>query len=268
MNNLHRTLAPISDEAWAQIEEEASRTLKRYLAARQVVDVEDPAGLSLSAKGTGHIRTVKASDEGIEASIREVNPVVELRVPFELSRKAIDDVLRGAEDSDWQPLKDAAKKIAFAEDQAIFEGLDSANIQGMRSSSSVNALTLPANVKNYPSTVATAVNELRLAGVNGPYKLVLGSDAYVAASGGSDEGYPVLHHIQGLVEGDIIWAPAIKGGYLLTSRGGDFRLSLGQDLSIGYLSHTDSVVKLYLQESFVFQCYTSEAVVYLKPANK
>ena len=32
MNNLHRELAPISDSAWAQIEEETSRTLKRYLA--------------------------------------------------------------------------------------------------------------------------------------------------------------------------------------------------------------------------------------------
>ena len=33
MNNLHRALAPISDSAWQQIEEEATRTLKRYLAA-------------------------------------------------------------------------------------------------------------------------------------------------------------------------------------------------------------------------------------------
>ena len=41
MNNLHRELAPISDAAWAQIEEEASRTLKRYLAARRVVDVRE-----------------------------------------------------------------------------------------------------------------------------------------------------------------------------------------------------------------------------------
>ncbi len=35
MNGLHRELAPISDSAWAQIEEEASRTLKRHLAARR-----------------------------------------------------------------------------------------------------------------------------------------------------------------------------------------------------------------------------------------
>ena len=32
MNNLHRELAPISDAAWAQIEEETKRTLKRILA--------------------------------------------------------------------------------------------------------------------------------------------------------------------------------------------------------------------------------------------
>jgi len=40
MNNLHRELAPISDSAWAQIEEETSRTLKRYLAGRRIVDVK------------------------------------------------------------------------------------------------------------------------------------------------------------------------------------------------------------------------------------
>jgi uncharacterized linocin/CFP29 family protein len=44
MNNLHRELAPISDTAWAQIEEEASRTLKRYLAGRRVVDLHGPSG--------------------------------------------------------------------------------------------------------------------------------------------------------------------------------------------------------------------------------
>ncbi len=60
MNNLHRELAPISDAAWAQIEEEASRTLKRYLAGRRVVDVQGPAGSMLSAVGTGHLRTIAA----------------------------------------------------------------------------------------------------------------------------------------------------------------------------------------------------------------
>ncbi len=44
MNNLHRELAPISDEAWGEIEQETTRTLKRYLAGRRVVDVNGPGG--------------------------------------------------------------------------------------------------------------------------------------------------------------------------------------------------------------------------------
>lgn len=51
MDNLHRGLAPISSAAWAQIEDEATRTLKRYLAARRLVDLLGPRGYQLSAVG-------------------------------------------------------------------------------------------------------------------------------------------------------------------------------------------------------------------------
>ncbi|MGC2786868.1 MAG: family 1 encapsulin nanocompartment shell protein, partial [Roseiarcus sp.] len=47
--------------------------------------------------------------------------------------------------------------------------------------------------------------------------------------------------------------------------GGDFDLHIGQDVSIGYLSHTDSIVRLYLQESLTFLMLTSEASVALLP---
>ena len=109
MNNLHRELAPISEAAWADIEEEVSRTLKRYLAARRVVDVHGPGGVALGAATTGHLRNLKAPADGIIARQRAVNALVELRVPFDLNRQQIDDVERGAEDFDWQPAKDAAK---------------------------------------------------------------------------------------------------------------------------------------------------------------
>jgi len=156
MNNLHRELAPISDMAWAQIEEEASRTLKRYLAGRRVVDVEGPAGTGLSAVGTGHLRNISAPGDGILSRQREVKALVELRVPFELDRQMIDDVERGANDSDWQPAKDAAKKIAFAEDGAIFEGYAAAGIQGIREGASNPVVTLPADVADYPDAIAGA----------------------------------------------------------------------------------------------------------------
>lgn len=67
MNNLHRELAPISDAAWAQIEQEATRTLKRYLAARRVVDVPDPKGATLAAVGTGHTKPIDAPSDGVQA---------------------------------------------------------------------------------------------------------------------------------------------------------------------------------------------------------
>jgi uncharacterized linocin/CFP29 family protein len=268
MNNLHRELAPISNGAWAQIEEEASRTLKRHLAARRVVDVEGPKGLEFPAVGTGHIRQIEAPGDGIQAAEREVKALVEFRVPFELTRQAIDDVERGANDSDWSPLKDAARKIAFAEDRAVFEGYAPAQIQGIQQSASNPVLTLPTDIKGYPDTVAKAVSELRLAGVNGPYALVLGSEPYTAIGGGSDDGYPVLKHIHPLVDGEIVWAPAIKGGFVLTTRGGDFALRIGQDISIGYLSHSETVVRLYFQETFTFLLLTTEAAVVLAPSEK
>jgi uncharacterized linocin/CFP29 family protein len=268
MNNLHRELAPISEAAWADIEEEASRTLKRHLAARRVVDVQGPKGLELSAVGTGHLLKVQAPGEGIQAMQREAKALVELRVPFELARQAIDDVERGATDSDWSPVKEAARKIAFAEDRSVFNGYAAAGIQGIREGSSNAAIALPSNVRGYTDAVAQAVSGLRLAGVNGPYALVLGAEAYEAASGGSDEGYPIFHHIERVVDGGIIWAPAIEGGFVVTTRGGDFELDIGQDISIGYRTHSSTAVELYFQETFTFRLLTTEAAVVLTPGQK
>ena len=154
MNNLHRELAPFSDAAWASIEEETTRTLKRYLAGRRVVDVQGPRGVGLSAVGTGHLKSIAAPGEGILARQRDVKALVELRVPFELDRQQIDDVDRGANDSDWQPAKDAAQKIAYAEDHAIFEGYPAAAIGGIRQGSSNPIMTLPADVRQYPDAIA------------------------------------------------------------------------------------------------------------------
>jgi len=265
MNNLHRELAPISDAAWSRIEDETSRTLKRYLAGRRVVDVAGPGGVALSAVGAGHLRNVEAPADGILARQHEVKALVELRAPFDLDRQQIDDVERGADDSDWQPAKEAARRLAFAEDRAIFDGYAAAGISGIRQGTSIPAMTLPADVRDYPDAFAQALSQLRLVGVNGPYAALLGADAYTGLSETRDHGYPVLEHVKRLVDGEIVWAPAIAGAFVLTTRGGDFGLHIGQDLSIGYSSHTDAVVRLYLQETFTFLLLTTEAAVALAP---
>jgi uncharacterized linocin/CFP29 family protein len=269
MNNLHRELAPISDEAWSEIEDETIRTLKRYLAGRRVVDVHGPDGSTLSAVGTGHVASIDPPASGVQARQRQVLPLVELRVPFTLDRDEIDNVARGAQDSDWQPARDAARQIAAAEDQAIFTGYPAAGIGGIVPGASNAPVTLPAQIADYPMAFAQAAERLRAAGVDGPYTAVLSADAYTAVSEASDHGYPVIRHLGNVLDGELVWAPAITGAVVLTARGGDFSLHLGQDLSIGYLSHTETQVVLYLQESFTFQSITAEAAVALRaPAAK
>jgi uncharacterized linocin/CFP29 family protein len=263
MNNLHRELAPVSDAAWASIEAEARRTFTLHAAARRVADVTGPGGATLAGAGTGHLTPIDPPGDGISAGLRAWRPVVQLRVPFALARAEIDAVERGALDADWRPVKDAAKSIAFAEDRAVFDGYQAAAITGIRQASSNPALALPSEVREYPDVISQALSALRLAGVAGPYSLVLSADAYTMVSETSDHGYPIRDHLARLVDGEIIWAPALDGALLLSCRGGDYELRLGEDLSIGYLTHDAEQVQLYFQESFAFAVYTAEAGVAL-----
>src|ERR1700685_954405 len=266
MNNLYRELAPITDSAWASIEEEARRTFGRHVAARRVVDVKGPDGPTLAGVNTGHLEEIDAPADGVIARLRPVAPLVQLRVPFTVNRQDVDDVERGAQDSDWQPVKDAAKKSAVPEARAILEGYAAAGITGIRESSSNPALTLPAEARDYPNAVSQAVSALRLAGVGGPFSLLLSAGAYTMVSETSDHGYPIRDHLARVIDGEIIWAPAIDGALLISGRGGDFELRLGQDLSIGYLSHDADSVRLYFQESVTSLVYTAEASVSLAVA--
>ncbi len=261
MNNLYRELAPVTALAWEQIEEEATRTFKRNVAGRRVVDVTGPDGPVAAAVGTGHLLGIDAPGEGIEANLRESRPMVRLRVPFTLDRSAIDSVERGAQDADWDPVKVAAKQLAYAEDRAIFEGYPAASIEGIRAGASNTPIALPEDTRDVPDVIAKALEELRLAGVDGPYSVLLSADVYTAVSETTDQGFPVREHLNRQVDGDIVWAPAIDGAFVLTTRGGDYELRLGTDVEIGYLSHDARTVQLYLQETFTFLAYTAEASV-------
>jgi uncharacterized linocin/CFP29 family protein len=265
MNNLYRELAPITKLAWAEIEEEATRTFKRHIAGRRVVDVSEPGGPVTAAISTGHLLDAEPPTTGVVAQLRESKPLVRLRVPFTLKREDIDDVERGSQDSDWDPVKDAAKKLAFVEDRAIFEGYAAANIEGIRQSTSNPVLALPDDAREMPDVISQALSELRLAGVDGPYSVLLSADVYTAVSETTEHGYPIREHLNRLVDGDIIWAPAIDGAFVLTTRGGDFDLQLGTDVAIGYLSHDADTVELYMQETLTFLVYTAEASVALTP---
>jgi uncharacterized linocin/CFP29 family protein len=273
MNNLYRELAPISDAAWADLEEEARRTFATYVVGRRIVDVDGPGGPTLSAVNTGRLNLLthpsKPSDpiKDVQIDLRRSQPLARLRKAFTLSRDEIDSVERGAQDADWQPLKDAAKGIGFAEDRGIFDGyLESAGVESLRQASSNPELSLPADPTEYPDVIVDALTALRGAGVNGPYALALSTPAYDALSVTTEHGYPIRRLVEQVFDGQILWAPNIDGAFLLSTRGGDYTLALGQDLSIGYLSHDENSVQLYFEESLTFMVHTTEAIAAINPA--
>jgi uncharacterized linocin/CFP29 family protein len=118
----------------------------------------------------------------------------------------------------------------------------------------------------WPSAVSAAKEVLRMAGVNGPYTLALGMEAYDELMADGEDGYPLRKRLEERVEeGSLIWAPALKeGAVLLSTRGGDYELTVGQDLSVGYASHDRTTVELYLTESFTFRVLEDKACILLR----
>ena len=76
-------------------------------------------------------------------------------------------------------------------------------------------------------------------------------------------GYPVLEHLRLIAGGPVLWAPAVDGAVVMSTRGDDYELTVGQDAAIGYAEHDNGRVHLYLEESFTFQVLTPEAAVHL-----
>jgi uncharacterized linocin/CFP29 family protein len=262
MNDLLRDHAPISQEAWQQIDDEASRTLKTLLAARRFADFVGPLGWSAATVPTGRTQTLNDSiQDGVVTRVRLSQPLIEIRVPFEIAREELEAIGRGASDPDLDSVRNAARAAAIAEDRAVFQGYQAGGIQGIFAAAARQSLTIPADYEAYPDVVAEATHRLRSAGVDGPYGIALGPRCYTGLTRSTTRGYPIINHVRELIDGPIIWAPAANGAVVFSMRGGDFELTVGQDFSIGYLDHTSTSVLLYLQESFTFRVLSAEAAV-------
>jgi uncharacterized linocin/CFP29 family protein len=267
MNHLLREHAPITEAGWRLINEEARERLTPALAARKLVDFSGPHGWEHSATNLGRVRPLAdAPNDGVTAVQRRVLATVELRAPFSLARDELRDADRGAQDVDLAPLDDAAHRIATAENRAVFHGWEAAGITGVAEASTQDAIALGEDCERYPRHVATAVEALLRAGVDGPYGLALGPEAYTRVLQTSEHGgYPLLDHLRKIIGGPLVWALGVQGAIVLSQRGGDFLLEVGDDLSIGYDSHDAATIDLYLVESFTFRVATDEAAVALTP---
>jgi uncharacterized linocin/CFP29 family protein len=262
MDLLKRELAPVLPEAWEFIDNEARRVLKLNLAGRKLVDVRGPHGWHFAAVNTGRVQALKETgDPDLELGLRRVQPVVEVRVPIRLQIADLDSVARGAEDPDLSSVVRAAEKLALAEDNALFNGLAAADISGIVRSSPHAPQALPTDLAGLPRAVLAARETLRKAGVGGPYALVLGASLYDQVRAALLEGYPLAKQAEAIVDRPLVRALAVDAAVVLSLRGGDYELWLGQDLSIGYAHHDKKDVELYLTESFTFRVLEPGAAV-------
>lgn len=271
MDHLNRELAPVTPAAWREIETEARQTLKRMLAGRKLFDFAGPHGWEQAAVNLGRAQTMDSTPvEGTHVQQRIVQPLIETRTDFSVARSELDAAARGAPDIDMDPVSEAARKAALLEDSVLFNGYPAGGITGVMQTGAHRPLPIDENYRHYPALVAEASDQLRRTGVDGPYAIALGPRCFTELSRTTEQGYPVLEHVRRLVGGPIVWAPAVDGATVMSLRGGDFLLHLGQDFTIGYADHDHEHVRLYLQASFTSLVFGPEAAVPLrheKPAD-
>jgi len=262
---LRRDLAPIVDEAWKEIELQSSRILKGNLSGRKLVDFSGPHGWQFAAVNLGRLDVPsQAATDGVAWGLHMVLPLVEVRVPFTLGIWELDDIQRGAKNPDLDALKVAARKVAIFEETALYRGFGAAGMQGLLEASSHAPVPLSPDRNSFTESVELALLAIQEAEISGPYALVLGTEPYKWLMAGDPNAYPLRERIKAMVSGGIHWSPVLEGGAVLSRRGGDFEMTVGQDLTIGYKLHNAREVELYFTESFAFRVLEPAAAVELK----
>lgn len=266
MDILKRSAAPFAAETWDFLDEEATEVLSQKLKARKEVDFLGPKGLELSSISTGRFSAVDIDDvEGVSYATRDVLPLVEIKVPFNMKLSEIDALARGAEDVDTDELIDAAAKLAKAENKAVFYGLDEVKIEGIVEASEYEEVSVSGGEKELVSGLLKALSLFEENSVGGSKRLLLGPELYSLLYELDDKGYPLKRKVEEMVAGGVRLVPDLGNrGLLISERGGDFELTVGQDISLGFEERKDDEVELFFLETFTFRVNGPEAAVVLK----
>ncbi len=261
MNILKRNLAPLTENAWAEINDTLKDILNTHQTARKFVDIDGPNGIEYGGISTGRLTIPgNQSKDGVNYGIREFLPLIEIRKPFELDMWEMDNLERGATDVDLSSLEDAAEEIALFEENVIYEGFKKAGIKGLRQASEHDVVKLPDKNDGFLKEIGKQVLNLQRNAVEGPYALIITAREWIRLVNLS-QGYPVLKQLEDILGGQVFINHANKDSFLVSQRGEDYELILGQDISIGYDHHDAEKVKLYLTSSFTFRVNSPEAII-------
>lgn len=256
---LYRDLAPISEEAWEEIDETAEKVLKSQLTARKVLNVVGPKGADYTVITEGRLADVQTKGN-VSYGNYKVRPLTEARIEFSMMRWELDNVIRGAKDVDYEPLEEAAKELARFEEEAVYNGLEEAIISGLSNEAEGETIKLGENPVEVLDAITQGVIKLRDGYAEGPYTLIASPDVYKKLMS-KDTGYPFADKVKKLIGGDILLNRVIDGAYLLPKDHEDLEFTIGRDFSIGYQAHDIEKVRFFMTESFTFRVLDPAIIV-------
>lgn len=248
---LYRELAPITQDAWEEIDERAKEVLLSYLSGRKVVKVNGPKGFDYNVITEGRLANLQEDGEICYGNY-EILPLTEARIEFEMDRWELDNIRRGAKDIDYEPLEKAMEKLALFEENAIFNGLEKAMIKGLKESAETDEIAFGKEPQEMMEAISKGVVKLREAYAEGPYTLVV-NEEILRRILSKETAYPLDKRIEELIGGKIVFNHVIDGAYLLPYNHDDLEFTIGKDFSIGYQDHSNEKVKFFATESFTFR---------------
>ena len=261
MNFLRRELAPISQSAWAEIDTLAKETLSTNLSGRRIVDFDGPHGPAYSCVPTGRLSVPQdQKDAMVKYGVHQVLALVETRVPFRLPIWELDNADRGAKDIQLDALVKACQEIASFENKAIFNGFEAGGISGLLQATQYPKIDIALNAESIIDAISEGKAQMLTSGVSGPAHLAVSIPLWSCLAHNVPGG-TLRSIIERQIGGNVVFSADIDGALLVSARGGDTELTVGQDIAIGYTSYTNTEVELYLTESFTFRVIAPEAVV-------
>jgi uncharacterized linocin/CFP29 family protein len=264
MDYLRRSAAPLSERVWKALDEAVDQSARHILAARRVATFDGPHGWDHIGARRGVMRPCHNGGTAATVCVPEVALLAEIRADFSLAWSAIEVYDRGAPALDAEPAERAAREVARAEDLVVFYG-DPTGTGFLTSKESprfeIHDWSKPGQIL---SDLVSAVELLDTTGVGGPYEAVLppaGYYAYLQAM--VPGGYPVSRQLENVLAHVHRSAVMRDAGAVFSTRGADFVISVGGDISVGYREHDRSAVHLMCVETLGAQVLEPQAVCLL-----
>lgn len=263
MNILKREEAPISKEAWREIDESARDVLVNTLRARRALKINGPKGWDFPAVAEGRLDIIEEDRDDTEVSkvctgTYKVAPLLEARINFNLNRFELDNIDRGAKDADLDKLEEACEKIALFEDNVLFNGYKD-QIVGL-SQGAGHKYQLGRDANEILKNIGQGLRDLKNSYVSGDFDLIVSEEAYDLLNRVVDGAY-LLDIVRKKLGGEVIESKASNGAILLAHKHDDYEFTLGHDLSIGYHQADPQNVGLFISESFTLRILDENKIV-------